>query len=88
MIDQRHQVQFSVGLCSAIDYFLASLQSKEKVILVGHNLGGLSLSITHRFLEKVSTAVFVNAVMPGPNPTYVTLIPTYLIGLKFFYSTL
>ncbi|KAG6766926.1 hypothetical protein POTOM_028103 [Populus tomentosa] len=45
--------------------FLASLQSKEKVILVGHSLGGLSLALAmEKFPEKIAVAVFLSALMP------------------------
>ncbi|XP_057426963.1 methyl jasmonate esterase 1-like [Lotus japonicus] len=42
--------------------FLASLPPKEKVILVGHSVGGLSTSVAmEKFPEKISVAVFVTA---------------------------
>ncbi|CAK7344944.1 unnamed protein product [Dovyalis caffra] len=45
---------------------LASLPPNEKVILVGHSLGGFALSQTmERFPSKISVAVFVTAFMPG-----------------------
>ncbi|KAM1794429.1 hypothetical protein ACFX11_034908 [Malus domestica] len=38
-----------------------------KVILVGHSLGGLAISqAMERFPDKISVAVFVTALMPGP----------------------
>ncbi|CAN6685789.1 unnamed protein product [Malus baccata var. baccata] len=38
-----------------------------KVILVGHSLGGLAISqAMERFPGKISVAVFVTALMPGP----------------------
>ncbi|KAG9440753.1 hypothetical protein H6P81_020918 [Aristolochia fimbriata] len=44
---------------------LASLPEEEKVILVGHSLGGLNLALAmEAFPEKISTAVFVTAFMP------------------------
>ncbi|GMN29878.1 hypothetical protein TIFTF001_002591 [Ficus carica] len=65
---------------SVLDYvqplinFMASLKPKEKVILVGHSLGGLGMSVVmERFPEKISAAVFVTAFMPGPNLTYITI---------------
>lgn len=45
--------------------FLASLQPKEKVILVGHSLGGLNLALAmEKFPEKIAVAVFLSAFMP------------------------
>ncbi|OVA10517.1 hypothetical protein BVC80_8985g54 [Macleaya cordata] len=40
---------------------------QSKVILVGHSLGGLAISKAMEiFPEKISAAVFVTALMPGP----------------------
>ncbi|KAL3722228.1 hypothetical protein ACJRO7_034577 [Eucalyptus globulus] len=45
--------------------FMASLEPSEKVILVGHSLGGMSLAlIADKFPKKISAAVFLTAVMP------------------------
>uniref|UniRef100_A0A803PF26 (S)-hydroxynitrile lyase n=1 Tax=Cannabis sativa TaxID=3483 RepID=A0A803PF26_CANSA len=65
---------------SLVDYakplmdFMASLPSSEaaeEVVLVGHSLGGLSISLAmESFPHKISAAVFVTALMPGPNLTY------------------
>ncbi|KAJ6738987.1 ESTERASE PIR7A-RELATED [Salix koriyanagi] len=53
---------------------LASLPPNEKVILVGHSLGGLALSQTmERLPSKISAAVFLTALMPGPSLTISTL---------------
>ncbi|XP_022741278.1 salicylic acid-binding protein 2-like [Durio zibethinus] len=44
---------------------LASLPSGEKVILVGHSLGGLNLALAmDKFPEKISAGVFLTAFMP------------------------
>ncbi|EEF40036.1 methyl jasmonate esterase 1 [Ricinus communis] len=54
--------------------FMMSLPPEERVILVGHSLGGLSLSVAmERFPEKVSAGVFATAFMPGPELSYFTL---------------
>ncbi|KAM3269315.1 methyl jasmonate esterase 1 [Capsicum chacoense] len=46
--------------------FMTSLPADEKVILVGHSLGGLAISkAMETFPEKISVAVFVTALMPG-----------------------
>ncbi|KAJ6740251.1 METHYLESTERASE 1-RELATED [Salix purpurea] len=45
--------------------FLASLQPKEKVILVGHSLGGMNVALAaEKFPNKIAVAVFVTAFMP------------------------
>ncbi|XP_021821348.1 methylesterase 10-like [Prunus avium] len=48
--------------------FMAALDPPhDKVILVGHSLGGLAISYAmERFPDKISLAVFVTALMPGP----------------------
>ncbi|XWS33672.1 hypothetical protein CRYUN_Cryun22dG0102800 [Craigia yunnanensis] len=54
--------------------FMVSLPTKEKVILVGHSIGGLFISVAmERFPEKVSVAVFASASMPGPDLSYISL---------------
>lgn len=67
-------------LASMSDYsepllnFLASIPPNEKVILVGHSLGGFNLAVAcDRFPEKVSLAVFLAAFMPDTHhkPSYV-----------------
>ncbi|KAI9089335.1 hypothetical protein K1719_029614 [Acacia pycnantha] len=54
--------------------FLASLPPNEKVVLVGHSLGGFNLAVaSDRFPDKVSLAVFSAAFMPDTHhkPSYV-----------------
>ncbi|KAL4036475.1 hypothetical protein IC575_000022 [Cucumis melo] len=49
--------------------FMEALQADEKIVLVGHSLGGLGISMAmERFPEKISVAIFVTAAMPGPIP--------------------
>ncbi|XP_030529648.1 methyl jasmonate esterase 1-like [Rhodamnia argentea] len=51
--------------------FLEGLPREEKVILVGHSMGGLVLSMAmERFPEKVAVAVFAAAFMPGPELSF------------------
>ncbi|KAJ4827277.1 hypothetical protein Tsubulata_031185 [Turnera subulata] len=53
--------------------FMASLEENEKVILVGHSLGGLNLALAmDKFPHKVSVAVFVTAFLPDTihQPSY------------------
>ncbi|XP_016582396.2 methyl jasmonate esterase 1-like [Capsicum annuum] len=46
--------------------FMISLPEDEKVVLVGHSLGGFSISkAMESFPGKISVAVFVAALMPG-----------------------
>lgn len=54
--------------------FMASLGTGEKVILVAHSLGGVSVSVAmERFPHKISVAVFVAALMPGPDFNFPTV---------------
>ncbi|XP_062075493.1 methyl jasmonate esterase 1-like [Humulus lupulus] len=73
-------IQVSQVNGSLVDYakplmnYMASLPAAataEKVVLVGHSLGGLSISLAmETFPHKISAAVFVTAFMPGPNLSY------------------
>ncbi|XP_056160968.1 putative inactive methylesterase 20 [Syzygium oleosum] len=61
------------SLQSISEYFkplrgvMEGLASHETVILVGHSLGGLALSqVMEKFARKIALAVFVTALMPGP----------------------
>ncbi|XAR57835.1 Polyneuridine-aldehyde esterase [Bertholletia excelsa] len=53
---------------------LAAVPPGEKVVLVGHSLGGLNLALAaDKFPEKIATAVFLSAFMPDTvhRPSYV-----------------
>ncbi|TYH37264.1 hypothetical protein ES332_D12G028100v1 [Gossypium tomentosum] len=59
--------------------FMASLPDEEKVVLVGHSLGGLAISqAMEMFPEKVAVAVFVTASMPGPTLNVSILIQKFV----------
>ncbi|KAI5319422.1 PREDICTED: salicylic acid-binding 2 [Prunus dulcis] len=54
--------------------FMKSLPPKERVILVGHSMGGAAISIAmEKFPEKIYIAVFATAFMPGPALNYLNL---------------
>ncbi|CAN4107636.1 unnamed protein product [Withania somnifera] len=54
--------------------FMASLPAHGKVVLVGHELGGLAISkAMETFPEKISVAIFVTGLMPGPNINVTTV---------------
>ncbi|XP_035836921.1 salicylic acid-binding protein 2 isoform X2 [Helianthus annuus] len=45
--------------------FMAAVPPEEKVVLVGHSLGGMNIALAmEKFPEKVSVAVFLAAFMP------------------------
>ncbi|RWV81935.1 hypothetical protein GW17_00056607 [Ensete ventricosum] len=53
---------------------VASLPPGERVVLVGHSLGGMNIALAmDRFPEKIAAAVFVAAFMPDSvnSPSYV-----------------
>ncbi|KAK2657309.1 hypothetical protein Ddye_010361 [Dipteronia dyeriana] len=58
--------------------FMTSLPSEERLILVGHSMGGYSISAAmERFPEKVSVAVFCTAFMPSPDLSCTTILEQY-----------
>ncbi|MFS8017037.1 putative alpha/beta hydrolase-1 [Helianthus anomalus] len=53
---------------------MATIPPEEKVVLVGHSLGGMNIALAmEKFPEKVSVGVFLSAFMPDNdhNPSYV-----------------
>eukprot|EP00250_Pteridium_aquilinum_P021789 c25225_g1_i3 orf=138-896(+) len=63
-----------------LTHFLAHSVMNHKVILVGHSLGGSSISYAMElFPEKVSKAIFINALMPLSGSLF--LPPKYLTPL-------
>ena len=68
--DLRSFIHYSQPLLD----ILACLPPGERVILVGHSLGGLNIALAmDRFPEKIAAAVFVTALMPDSvnPPSYV-----------------
>ena len=54
--------------------FMMLLPSEERVILVAHSYGGVSISVAmERFPDKISAAVFATAFMPGLDFAYTTV---------------
>lgn len=50
--------------------FMTGLPADEKVVLVGHSMGGVAISVAmEKFPRKIGVAVFVTAFMHGPNLT-------------------
>ncbi|XVF61896.1 hypothetical protein PTKIN_Ptkin08bG0171400 [Pterospermum kingtungense] len=71
---QVHELHSISDYYEPLIEFMAALPPEEKVILVGHSLGGISLSAAmERFPEKVSVAVFATALMPGPDFTFASI---------------
>ncbi|OAY33846.1 methylesterase 3 [Manihot esculenta] len=68
--------------------FMMSLQPQERVILVGHSMGGLCISSAmERFPEKISAGVFAAAFMPGPDLSLTTLSEEYARQVDSYMDT-
>ncbi|XP_058081608.1 methylesterase 1-like isoform X3 [Magnolia sinica] len=62
---------------------MASLPPQERVILVGHSLGGLNLALAmDKYPEKVSVAVFLTAFMPDSSNR-----PSYILDKDYTLAT-
>ncbi|PIN16135.1 putative hydrolase/acyltransferase (alpha/beta hydrolase superfamily) [Handroanthus impetiginosus] len=54
--------------CRPLMEFMAALLPDETVVLVGHSMGGICISLAmEMFPKKIAVAVFVTAFMPGPD---------------------
>ncbi|KAL0377778.1 UNVERIFIED_CONTAM: Methylesterase 1 [Sesamum radiatum] len=61
-------------LCSAVGA-LMDLPPGEKVILVGHSIGGVCISLAmEKFPKKIAVAVYVTAFMPGPDLPFTIIL--------------
>lgn len=71
---QAHELRSIKDYLEPLMEFLAALPAEERVILVGHSMGGACISVAmERFPNKISVAVFAAARMPGPDLDFVTL---------------
>ncbi|WMV18399.1 hypothetical protein MTR67_011784 [Solanum verrucosum] len=58
--------------------FMNSLPQQERVVLVGHSMGGINISLAmEKFPHKIAVAVFVSASMPGPDLNLVAVTQQY-----------
>ncbi|PRQ55921.1 putative 3-oxolaurate decarboxylase [Rosa chinensis] len=84
---QIQQVRSFAVYVEPLTNFVESLPPKERVVLVGHSLGGVALSITmERFPQKISVAVFATAAMPGPDISFLTILQEFSSHLDFMDS--
>ncbi|KAI9198850.1 hypothetical protein LWI28_023062 [Acer negundo] len=71
---QLHDIPSMSDYFKPLMEFMASLPPEERVILVGHSMGGYCISAAmESFPHKVSVAVFCTAFMPSPDLTFTTL---------------
>ncbi|KAL1821628.1 hypothetical protein ACET3Z_016497 [Daucus carota] len=64
---QRHQMTTLSDQLEPLMEFLAALQPEEKVILVGHSMGGIAISVAaEKFTKSIAAVVYVTAFMPNP----------------------
>ncbi|XVF61897.1 hypothetical protein PTKIN_Ptkin08bG0171500 [Pterospermum kingtungense] len=71
---QVHELHSISDSIKPLMEFMASLPPKERVILVGHSMGGVAISVAmEKFPEKVSVAVFAPGNMPGPDLSCISL---------------
>ncbi|KAF7848962.1 hypothetical protein BT93_L1389 [Corymbia citriodora subsp. variegata] len=68
--------------------FFEGLPRGEKVILVGHSVGGIVISMAmERFPERIAVAVFVSAFMYGPELSVTSVIAEYARILDSYMDT-
>ncbi|CAI9766879.1 unnamed protein product [Fraxinus pennsylvanica] len=61
--------------CKPLIEFMAALPPDDTVVLVGHSMGGISISVAmEMFPQKISVAIFVTAFMPAPHLNVPTII--------------
>lgn len=64
---QLDEIPTLSGYVEPLMEFMAALPSEEKVVLVGHSYGGISISVAaERFPKNVLAAVYVAGFMPAP----------------------
>lgn len=86
---QVHELNSITDYYEPLMEFLRSLPQEERVILVGHSLGGICISMAMEFFpNKIAAAVFVTAFMPSPQLSFVTLFQEVYLWLFFIFSYL
>ncbi|RRT83420.1 hypothetical protein B296_00017725 [Ensete ventricosum] len=64
---------------------MAAIPPHERVVLVGHSYGGVSLALAmEKFAEKILVAVFATALMPSPSNSDIELATVLLRPGRFF----
>ncbi|KAM7506972.1 hypothetical protein LguiA_017425 [Lonicera macranthoides] len=74
--------------CEPLMKLMADLPAEDRVVLVGHSLGGVPLTVAmERFPHKIAAAVFVTAVMPGPDFNLLTITQKHPRGKDYFMDS-
>ncbi|KAL8473635.1 hypothetical protein ACS0TY_029798 [Phlomoides rotata] len=74
--------------CLPLMEFMVALPPDQRVVLVGHSMGGVCISIAmDKFPEKIAAAVFVTALMPGPDSPLSILAQEYMRQLGSYMDT-
>lgn len=79
---QVHELHSFEDYFEPLMEFMESLPPEERVVLVGHSMSGICISVAmERFPEKISAAVFAAAVMPGPDLSFKAIAEKVLFAL-------
>ncbi|CAK9166422.1 unnamed protein product [Ilex paraguariensis] len=85
---QLYEIQTISDYLDPLLSFMASLPPDERVVLVGHSAGGAATSVVmERFPQKVAVAVFISALMPGPDFTLQAIGDKIIQGLDYFMDS-
>ncbi|KAF2283667.1 hypothetical protein GH714_013617 [Hevea brasiliensis] len=77
---QVHELRSFLDYFEPLMEFMESLPPEERVVLVGHSMGGIGVPVAiEKFPEKISAGVFVAAAMPGPDFDYKTIAQKNLV---------
>ncbi|XP_054824568.1 methyl jasmonate esterase 1-like [Prosopis cineraria] len=75
---QVHELSSFAEYVEPLMEFVGCLEAEQRVILVGHSMGGLCISMAmQRFPHKIAAAVFVAAFLPSPHLSAVSLVHEY-----------
>ena len=84
---QLHELNSISDYYEPLMKFMTSLVNGEKVILVAHSLGGVSVSVAmEKFPHKIYAAVFVSALMPGPGFGLPTVLQEVHFSSNSFFT--
>ncbi|CAI9758776.1 unnamed protein product [Fraxinus pennsylvanica] len=73
--------------CNPLLEFMAALTPEERVILVGHSLGGFCISLAmERFPQKIEVAVFISSFVPSPDTDILAIRQEYHKQLDYMDS--